>query len=71
MEDFIDEADAAMKMELDKDNLEGLLKIMNVLNQVNDRQYTYDYMFEPLREVVDVLRLYSYEFPEKVYQQVR
>ncbi|XP_037911922.1 dynein beta chain, ciliary-like [Hermetia illucens] len=69
LEDFIDEADAAMKMELDKDNLEGLLKIMNVLNQVNDRQYTYDYMFEPLREVVDVLRLYSYEFPEKVYQQ--
>lgn len=70
LEDFVDEANEALKIELNKDDFEGLLKILSVLNTINEKQYTYDYMFDPLREVVDLLKQYNYDFKDSVLAQV-
>ncbi|XP_039947795.1 dynein beta chain, ciliary [Bactrocera tryoni] len=70
LEDFVEEANEALKIELNKDDFEGLLKILSVLNTINEKQYTYDYMFDPLREVVDLLKQYNYDFKDSVLAQL-
>lgn len=67
----MEEANEALKIELNKDDFEGLLKILSVLNTINEKQYTYDYMFDPLREVVDLLKQYNYDFKDIVLAQVK
>lgn len=64
MEKFVEEANIALKIELNKDDFDGLIKILSVLNTINEKQYIYDYMFEPLKEIVDLLKAYNYEFGE-------
>lgn len=57
-------------MEIDKDDTEGLLKIMSILNTINEKQYIYDDMFDPLKAIVDLLKEYDYKFPDFVLAQV-
>ncbi|XP_030371689.1 dynein beta chain, ciliary [Scaptodrosophila lebanonensis] len=64
LQDFVDEANIVLKMELQKDDFEGLVKILSVLNQINEKQYLYDSMFEPLKEIVELLKQYNYEFDD-------
>lgn len=71
MAQFIEDANVALKIELNKDDFDGLLKILSVLNTVNEKQFTYDYMFEPLREIVELLKTYNYEFKDNVLALVR
>lgn len=71
MAQFIEDANVALKIELNKDDFDGLLRILSVLNTVNEKQFTYDYMFEPLREIVELLKTYNYEFKDNVLALVR
>lgn len=66
----MDEANVVLKIELQKDDFEGLVKILSVLNQINEKQYIYDSMFEPLKEIIDFLRLYNYEFKDTELAQI-
>ncbi|XP_037954213.1 dynein beta chain, ciliary [Teleopsis dalmanni] len=70
LEDFCAEANDAMKIELQKDDFDGLLKILSVLNTINEKQYFYDSMFDPLREIVEMLKGYNYEFKDTVIAQL-
>ncbi|TMW47086.1 hypothetical protein DOY81_007829 [Sarcophaga bullata] len=63
---FVEEANVALKIELNKDDFEGLIQILSILNTINEKQFIYDYMFEPLKEIVDLLKTYNYEFDEAV-----
>uniref|UniRef100_A0A1I8PDY1 Dynein beta chain, ciliary n=1 Tax=Stomoxys calcitrans TaxID=35570 RepID=A0A1I8PDY1_STOCA len=64
LDSFVKEANEALKIELTKDDLDGLIQIMSVLNTINEKQFIYDYIFEPLKEIVDLLKLYNYEFKD-------
>ncbi|XP_070067151.1 dynein beta chain, ciliary [Drosophila virilis] len=64
LQDFIDEAKVVLKMELKRDDFDGLVKILSVLNQINEKQFVFDNMFEPLRDIVNLLRKYGYEFKD-------
>lgn len=58
-------------MELEEDDYEGLLKVMGVLNEVKAKMDAgTDQMFEPLRDIIYVLKEYGVEFPEETYEQV-
>lgn len=70
MEDFCNEAEIVLKMEVGKDDTEGLLKIMSILNTINEKQYIYDDMFDPLKAIVELLKEYEYKFPDSVIAQV-
>lgn len=70
MEDFIIEAEVVLKMEIDKNDTKGLLKIMSILNTINDKQYIYDDMFDPLKAIVELLKEYDYKFADNVIAQV-
>lgn len=71
LENFIVEATAAMQVELTDDDYDGLLKVMGYLMKVKDRQDTTDLMFEPLKEIIDLLRNYGVEFPEEIHVQLQ
>jgi len=38
---------------------------------VKDRQMVTDDMFDPLRETIDLLKLYEHEMPDEVYLQLQ
>ncbi|KAJ8713922.1 hypothetical protein PYW08_007542 [Mythimna loreyi] len=71
LEAFIAYASKALAVELADDDYEGLLKVMGVLNEVRAKMDAdTDHMFEPLRDIIDVLKEYGVDFPEETYEQL-
>lgn len=71
LEEFITYATNELKVELGEDDYEGLLKVMGVLNEIKSKMDAgTDQMFEPLRDIMYVLREYGVEFPDETYEQV-
>ncbi|CAH1128373.1 unnamed protein product [Ceutorhynchus assimilis] len=71
LETFIKEAVAAMQVPLTEDDYDGLLKVMGYLFKVKERQVETDAMFEPLKQIMDLLKEYNVEFPEEVTVQLQ
>lgn len=71
LEQFIIYATKELSIELTDDDYEGLLQVMRVLNEVKAKQDAgADTMFDPLRDIIDVLKEYGVDFPEETYDQV-
>lgn len=72
LEEFIAYATKELSVELGEDDYDGLLKVMGVLNEVRAKMDAgTDQMFEPLRDIMYVLKEYGVEFPDETYEQVR
>lgn len=71
LEKFIAYATKELTVELAEDDYEGLLRVMGVLNEVRAKADAgAEMMFEPLRDIIYVLKEYGVEFPEETYEQV-
>lgn len=71
LEQFIAYATKELQVELGEEDYEGLLRVMGVLNEVRAKvDAQTETMFEPLREIIDVLKDYGVDFPEETYEQV-
>lgn len=70
LEDFCENAHKTMAEPLEKDDLKALLKIMGLLNDIEQRTLATDQMFGPLKEIVQMLKEYQFVFSNKVYTQV-
>ncbi|XP_037301353.1 LOW QUALITY PROTEIN: dynein beta chain, ciliary-like, partial [Manduca sexta] len=71
LEAFIAYASKELSVELDDDDYEGLLKVMGVLIEVKAKvDAGTELMFEPLRDIIDVLKEYGVDFPEETYEQL-
>lgn len=46
---------------------EGLISIMGYLMRVKDRQLETDNMFEPLKDIIELVKTYDMDFPEETY----
>lgn len=59
-------------MEIEKDDFDELLNILSVLNEVEERQNKANEtpIFEPLRDIVEMLKIYHIEFDDNVHLQV-
>lgn len=71
LENFITEANAVMQVELDENDYDGLIKVMSYLQKVKDRQDQTDFMFEPLKEIIELLKNYEVEFSEDIHVQLQ
>ncbi|XP_055373637.1 dynein beta chain, ciliary [Condylostylus longicornis] len=69
LDDFIAEALTILYIDLDKNDFDGLIKTIKVLQKIADNQVYYDSMFDPLKNIVKLLKSYDYAFPEKVFKQ--
>ncbi|PSN39336.1 Dynein beta chain [Blattella germanica] len=69
--DFIIEADKALLTPVEEGDYQGLLKVMGYLYKVRERTLKTDEMFEPLKEIMDMLKAYDVEFSEETYLQLQ
>lgn len=71
LEKFINYATKELSVELVEDDYEGLLQVMRVINEVKAKQDAgTDTMFEPLRDIIYVLKDYGVDFPEETQEHV-
>lgn len=70
LEEFIEMADETMSQEIDKEEYEKFIEILSVLNKVENRSMDTDNMFEPLKDIVELLKDYNEEVDNKVMVQV-
>lgn len=71
LENFIAYATKELSVELADDDYEGLLQVMRVINEVKARvDNETDQIFDPLRDIIDMLKEYGVDFPEETYEQV-
>lgn len=71
LEAFIIESISVMEKPLAEDDYDGLLKVMGYLFKVKERQVATDNMFEPLKQIMELLKDYGVEFAEEVYVQLQ
>ncbi|KAJ8925640.1 hypothetical protein NQ315_009485 [Exocentrus adspersus] len=71
LENFIKESISSMQVPLTEDDYDGLLSVMGYLFKVKERQVETDAMFEPLKEIMELLKDYAVEFPEEIYVQLQ
>lgn len=60
------ETDKVLLEPLKEGDYEGLVKVMKYLFQVREKQGEYDSMFEPLGEILHLLKVYDVELPENI-----
>ena len=70
LNNFIDRADEALMTQVHEGDYDGLIKVMEFLSLVANRQKATDNMFEPLQEVIDVLRQYGMAIPNESMAQL-
>ena len=67
---FIDKSDEALMSQVHEGDYNGLIKVMEFLSLVASRQKATDNMFEPLQEVIDLLRQYGMAIPNESLAQL-
>lgn len=60
-----------LKKELKEGDLKSLVSVMDYLTRVKDRQAQTDEMFEPLKQAIELLKVYNQELPDEVHQQLQ
>lgn len=66
LEFFIDETALLLDQEPTNNDYELLLAILRALNIIQDRERLTDAMFQPLKDIVDILKLYDMPFDERI-----
>ena len=69
LEDFIVRSTESLKQEATKEDSVTLLKILKTIGSINDREFQTDNMFDPLKEIVDMLTSYDMSFDDFVMNQ--
>ncbi|NXC42955.1 DYH9 protein, partial [Penelope pileata] len=70
LEEFIRIADQGLSKKVEKGDYDGLVEIMGHLMAVKERDGATDAMFEPLKETIELLRVYEHQLPEEVHKQL-
>lgn len=67
LRDFTIETDLGLLKPLEDGDYDGLVSIMGHLSNVRERTVEFDTMFEPLAEILHLLKVYGVETPEDVF----
>ncbi|KAM3922058.1 dynein axonemal heavy chain 9 [Leptodactylus fuscus] len=70
LEEFIKVAEQGLGKQLKEGDYNGLVEIMGHLMAVKDRQSSTDELFEPLKQTIELLKVYEQELPDEVYKQL-
>ncbi|XP_053544923.1 dynein axonemal heavy chain 9 [Bombina bombina] len=70
LEEFTKVAEQGLSKQLKEGDYNGLVEIMGQLMAVKERQLSTDEMFEPLKQTIELLKVYEQEMPEEVYKQL-
>ncbi|XP_067164604.1 dynein axonemal heavy chain 9 [Apteryx mantelli] len=70
LEEFIKIADKGLSKKVEKGDYHGLVEIMGHLMAVKERHSVTDEMFEPLKQTIELLKMYEQQLPEEVHKQL-
>ncbi|XP_068120654.1 dynein axonemal heavy chain 9 isoform X2 [Hyperolius riggenbachi] len=70
LEEFIKVAEQGLSKQLKEGDYHGLVERMGHLMAVKDRQSSTDQLFEPLKQTIELLKVYEQELPDEVYKQL-
>ncbi|XP_068770010.1 dynein axonemal heavy chain 9 [Struthio camelus] len=70
LEEFIKTADKGLSKKVEKGDYDGLVEIMGHLMAVKERHSVTDEMFEPLKQTIELLKMYEQQLPEEVHKQL-
>ncbi|XP_062448100.1 dynein axonemal heavy chain 9 [Rhea pennata] len=70
LEEFIKIADKGLSKKVEKGDYDGLVEIMGHLMAVKERHSVTDKMFEPLKQTIELLKIYEQQLPEEVHKQL-
>ncbi|CAG7732677.1 unnamed protein product [Allacma fusca] len=70
LENFLKEGEKGLTKPLREGDLQTLISVMEMLHKVKDKEAQYDNMFEPVKQYIELLKMYDYELPENVFVQL-
>ena len=70
LDNFIENADIGLQAQVSEGDYDGLMRIMEFLKIVKDKQREYDGMFEKVKNIIKLLRRYNVDIPEKCSKQL-
>lgn len=70
LEKFVEIAERGLSKNVENGDYEGLVEIMGHLMAVKERQTSTNEMFEPLKQTIELLKIYEQELPGEVYKQL-
>lgn len=68
---FIKEVDTELAKPLRDGDYEALVNVIGILMRMKERQAATDEMFEPLKQAIELLKIYNQELPDEVYQHLQ
>jgi len=68
---FIKEVDTELAKPLVEGDYDALVNVIGILYRMKDRQAATDEMFEPLKQAIELLKIYNQELPDEVYQHLQ
>jgi dynein heavy chain len=71
LNNFIEKADEGLMQQVKEDDYDGLVKVMEFLKVVKEKQLTTDTMFDPLGNIIEMLRGYGVVIPEESLVQLQ
>lgn len=71
LNDFIERADEGLMAQVQENDYQGLIRVMEFLQSVKERQTTTDHMFEPLEKIIELLRNCGVPIPEESIVQLQ
>ncbi|XP_071797739.1 dynein beta chain, ciliary isoform X1 [Asterias amurensis] len=71
LQEFIKSANSGLTTPVEEGDYHGLVDCMGHLMAVKDRQSATDEMFEPLKQTIELLKIYDQEMPEEVHTQLQ
>jgi len=63
--------DTELAKPLEEGDYDALVNVISILMRLKDRQIATDEMFEPLKQAIELLKIYNQELPDEVYQHLQ
>lgn len=70
LEQFIRMGREVLEIPIDKDDYDGLLRVMEVQVAIKEKRQKFNDTFQPLLNIVELLRIYGEEFSQEMYSKV-
>lgn len=71
LETFIRNGRETLEISVDKDDYDGLLRVMEVQRDIKEKRTKFNDIFQPLLNIVELLRIYGEEFGQEIYSKVK
>lgn len=70
LESFIQRGRQILEIPIHKDDYDGLLKVMEIQVAIKEKRAKFNELFQPLLNIVELLRIYGEEFSQEMYSKV-